>query len=45
MSIIDVAKTADEFKINALRDIELYECIYNGCGNKFKGSPVDYIKR
>ena len=34
----------DEFKINALRDIELYECICIDCGNKFKGLPVDYIQ-
>lgn len=33
----------DEFKINALRDIELLECICNDCGNKFRGLPVDNI--
>ncbi len=34
----------DEFKINLLRDIELYECICSDCGNKFKGLPVAYIE-
>lgn len=34
----------DEFEINILRDVKLYECICRDCGNKFKGLPVDYIE-
>lgn len=34
----------DEFKINALRDLELSECICGDCGNKFKGLPVKNIE-
>lgn len=34
----------DEFKINILRDIELFECVCNECGNKFKGLSVDIIE-
>lgn len=34
----------DEFKINALRDLEFSECICNDCGNRFKGLPVENIR-
>ena len=34
----------DEFKINILRDVTLYECICRDCGNKFRGLPVDNIQ-
>ncbi len=33
----------DEFKINALRDLEFLECTCNDCGNKFKGLPVKNV--
>ncbi len=39
-----MSSTIDEFKINILRDVALYECICRDCGNKFKGLPVDYIE-
>ncbi|MDP3105160.1 MAG: hypothetical protein Q8M95_11205 [Candidatus Methanoperedens sp.] len=34
----------DEYKINMLRDITLFECICKDCGNKFRGLPVDNIE-
>jgi len=34
----------DEFKINILRDIKLFECVCRDCGNKFKGLPVNHIE-
>jgi predicted Zn-ribbon and HTH transcriptional regulator len=34
----------DEFKINMLRDVGLYECVCRDCGNKFKGLPVSKIE-
>ncbi len=34
----------DEFKINALRDLELSECTCSDCGNKFKGLPVKNVE-
>ena len=34
----------NEIKINALRDVVMYECVCLDCGNKFKGLPVDNIE-
>ena len=39
-----MSNARDEYKINALRDIHLDECICRDCGNKFKGLPVRYIE-